>query len=127
MLEAGVIKPIESEWAFPILLVGKPDGSVWFCVDFRRLNERMMRDNYPLPHIKDILDRMRGARVFSTIDLFSGYWQVRLSPKCRQYATFIFHLGTFSFQVTPYGLRNAPATFQRMICEVFKDLKFVRV
>ena len=127
MLEAGVIRPVESEWAFPILLVGKPDGSVRFCVDFRRLNEKMHRDNYPLPHIEDILDGMEGARVFSTIDLFSGYWQVRLSPECSQYATFICHLGTFAFQVTPYGLRNAPATFQRMMCEVFQDLKFVRV
>ena len=127
MLTAGVIKPVESEWAFPILLVGKPDGSVRFCVDFRRLNERMLRDNYPLPHVEDILDGMRGAQVFSTIDLFSGYWQIRLSPECSKIATFICKFGTFAFQVTPYGLRNAPATFQRMMYEVLKDLPFVKV
>ena len=89
MLAAGVIKPVESELAFPVLLVGKPDGSVRFCVDFRRLKERMLRDNDPLPHLEEILGGMRGAQVFSTIDLFSVYWQIRLSPECSKIATFI--------------------------------------
>ena len=125
MLEAGVIVPVESEWAFPLLIIGKPDGSVLFCVDFRKLNERMPRDNYPLQLIDEILDGLRGARIFSTIELFSGYWRVRLSPECSKFATFICKFGTFAFLVTPYDLRNAPATFQRMMFEVFKDFPFV--
>ena len=127
MLEAGVIAPCSSPWAFPILLVDKPDGSNRLCVKFRRLNERMPKDSYPLPNIDELLDSLGGAYVFTKLDLFSGYWQVRLSRECQKYACFICKFGTFCFLVTPFGLQNAPSTFQRMMHEVFHDFDFVIV
>ena len=127
MLKAGIIKPVESEWAFPITLADKADGTKRLCVDFRALNDRMERDSWPLPNIDEILDSLGGCSVFTTLDLFSGYWQIRLSPECQKYATFICKFGTYCFLVTPFGLRNAPATFQRMMQQLFGGADFVLV
>ena len=76
-MKAGFIMPVVSKCNFPIIRVGKADGTEMFCFDFRCLKERTLRHNYLLPHINDILDGMRVAQVFSKIDIFSGYWQVR--------------------------------------------------
>jgi hypothetical protein len=80
MLDAGVVKPSKSPWASPIVIVRKSDGSIRFCVDYRKVNEVTIKDSYPLPRINDSLDVLRGSSWFSVLDLQSGFWQVKMDP-----------------------------------------------
>ena len=111
MLEKDVIRPSNSPWAAPIVLV-KKDGKTRFCVDYHKLNNATRKDAYPLPRIDDTLDTLLGSKWFSTLDLISGYWQVELNPETREKLAFCTTEGLFEFNVMPFGLCNAPATFQ---------------
>ena len=124
MLKAGVIEPATSEWASPVVLVPKPDGSLRFCVDYRRLNAITVRDTYPLPRMDECIDSLGDAVVFSTLDCNSGYWKIPLHEADRDKTTFCSHAGTFRFLRMPFGLRNAPATFQRAIDIILSGLKW---
>ena len=104
MLKNDVIEPSGSPWSFPIALVTKKDGSVWFCVDYRKLNEVTRKDAYSLPRIDDTLDTLSGARYFCTMDLASGYWQIEMDEKDKEKTAFITHKGVFHFKVMPFGL-----------------------
>ena len=115
MLERGVIQPSESPWASPIVLVTKKDGSLRFCIDYRKLNESTKKDAYPLPRIDDCLDALGGAKWFITLDLASGYWQVEVAQEDRQKTAFVTERGLYEFTVMPFGLANAPATFERLM------------
>jgi transposase InsO family protein/predicted aspartyl protease len=115
MLETGVIEPSKSPWAAPIVLVRKKDGSVRFCIDYRRLNDITRKDSYPLPRIDDSLDALRGSTWFSTMDLASGYWQVEMDPADAEKTAFATTCGFYQFKVMPFGLCNAPSTFERMM------------
>lgn len=125
MLKQGAVVPSKSPWSFPVVLVKKKDGSLRFCVDYRKLNNITKKDVYPLPRIDDSLNALGGAQFFSTFDMTSGYWQIRMNEESQEKTSFICHQGLFEFKVMPFGLCNAPATFQRFMDSTFAGLKWI--
>ena len=127
MLTGGQIEASDSPWLSPVVLVTKKDGGGGrFCVDYRRLNDVTVKDAYPLPRIDDTLDMLAGKQWFSTLDLASGYWQVSLSQEARIKTAFATHSGLFQFRVMPFGLCNAPATFELLMDRVLQGLRWSR-
>ena len=126
MLTGGQIEASDSPWSSPVVLVTKKDGGTRFCIDYRQLNDATIKDAYPLPRIDDTLDMLAGKQWFSTLDLASGYWQVSLSKAARAKTAFATHSGLFQFRVMPFGLCNAPATFERLMDRVLQGLRWNR-
>ena len=93
----------------------KKDGILRFCIDYRRLNAVMHKDTFPLLRIDDLLDQMRGKKVFFTLDVKRGYWQIKVHDDSRQKTAFVTFEGFYEFWVMPFGLCNAPSTFQRLM------------
>lgn len=121
LLDKKFIEPSSSPFGAPILFVGKKDGSLRMCVDYRALNKLTIKNRYPLPRIDDLLDLMKGARYFSTLDLASGYHQIRIAKDDVQKTAFRTVMGHFQWRVMPFGLCNAPATFQQAMNSLFQD------
>jgi hypothetical protein len=117
--EAGYIRPSSSPWGAPILFVQKKDGSQRMCVDYRSLNDVTVKNKYLLPHIEDLFDHMRGARVFSKIDLRLGYHQMKIRPSDISKTTFSTRYGLYEFTVMSFGLTNAPTYFMNLMNKVF--------
>ena len=123
MLASDVIRPSNSPWASPVVMVKKKDSSLCFCVDFRQLNAATVKGAHPLPWIDDLLDALHGARWFSTLDLKSGYWQVPIMERDKEKTAFRTSSGQlYEFNQVPFGLCNAPATFSRLMDRILSGL-----
>ena len=113
MLDVGAIRPSNSPWASAVVLVQKKDGKLWFCIDLQKLNARTIKDAYSLPRIDETLDCLNGAEWFSSSDLKLGYWQVEMEEDSKALMAFTVRpLGFYECKCRPFGLTNAPATFQ---------------
>ncbi|GFX09598.1 retrovirus-related Pol polyprotein from transposon 17.6 [Trichonephila clavipes] len=124
MKDNDVIEPSSSPWASPIVLVREKDGSTRFCVDYRRLNDVTKKDSYPLPRIDNTLDTLAGNTWFSTLDLKSGYWQIELHPDDKKKTAFTMGQGLWQFKFMPFGLCNAPTTFEHLMKTVLEELSY---
>eukprot|EP00253_Pinus_taeda_P018125 PITA_18125 len=123
LLNAGFIYPIsDSEWVSPLVIVPKKNGKWRVCVDSRALNKATQKDHFPLPFIDQVLDNLVGKKFFSFLDGFSGYNQIRIAPQDQDKTTFTSPWGTFAYKVLPFGLCNAPTTFQRAVIGIFSDM-----
>ena len=124
MLQNGIIEKSSSAWSSLCILVPKPDGSYRFCTDFRKVNALTKSDSYPIPRIDSVIDKVGNAKFVSKFDLLKGYWQVPLTERANEISAFVTPDGLFQYRVMPFGMNNAPATFQRMINSVICDLDF---
>lgn len=124
MQKMGVLGPTQSEWGTTPTFAPKKGGELRFCMNFRKLNERdTIKDNYPLPRSPQLLEKFKGMNYFTALDAASGYWNVLIHPADRHYTAIICEEGHFEHIRMPFGLRNAPATFQRMMDELLKNCK----
>ena len=123
-LKAGVIQESTSPWASPMVFVRKKDGTTRPCVDYRKLNDVTRRDAYPLPRVDDCLDCLSGAKIFSTLDLQSGYWQIEMKEEDRPKTAFVTRSGLYEYITMPFGLCNAPSTFERCMELILKGLQW---
>ena len=124
LLQKGIVEPSSSEWASPPVLVRKKDGKLRYCIDYRKLNNVTVKDAFPIPKIESCLDTLRGSVYMSTLDMASGYYQVKLDEKDKHKTAFITKYGLFQYTKLPFGLCNSPATFSRVIQLVLQGLSW---
>ena len=120
MVNKGFVRSRTSPWGAPVLFVKKKDGSMRLCIDYRELNKVTIRNQYPLPRIDDLFDQLQGAKVFSKIDLRSGYHQLRVHGEDVPKTAFRTRYEHFEFLVMPFGLTNAPASFMDLMNRIFR-------
>ena len=129
MLSKGLIRPSASPWGSPIIFVDKRDGTTRLCVDYRKLNDVTIKNKYPLPKIEDLFDQLNGARIFSKVDLRTGYHQLKVRETDIPKTAFTTRYGLYEYTMMSFGLTNAPAYFMNLMNKVFMDFldKFVVV
>ena len=125
MLKAGVIRESTSSYSFPVIIVPKKDGGDRFCVDYRKLNKITHTDVHPLPRIDDMIDRLKGSKFFSIIDLKAGYWQIKIQEDSIKYTAFSTPDGHYECLRLPFGVRNGPSYFSRIMKQVFGNCSCV--
>ena len=122
MLKNDIIEESQSNWSSPCILVPKHDGGFRFCTDFRKVNDKTKSDSFPIPRIADYIDQIGNAKFVSTFDMLKGYWQVPLTQRAREISAFVTQSGLYQYKVMPFGMKNAPATFQRMVNKLVRDI-----
>ena len=123
LLENDFIEPSQSSWSSPCLLVPKPDGSYRMCTDYRKLNNVTKADTYPIPGMDDCVDKIGTAKYVSKFDLLKGFWQIPLTDRAKEASAFVTSKGLYQYKVMPFGMRNSPATFQRLINSIIADIE----
>ena len=127
LLKNGSIKPSVSPYGAPVIFVKKKSSELRMCINYRALNKITIKNQFPIPLIDDLIDRLHGAKVFTKIDLRSGYNQVRIHPEDIEKTAFRTRYGHFQYKVMPFGLTNAPATFQALVQDILRPLLDVSV
>jgi hypothetical protein len=123
MLEDGIIEPVtESEWISPMVVQDKKTRGIRICVDLRKLNDAFLHDPFPTPFTDEVLENVGGQEAYSFTDGFSGYHQIKIVQEDRHKTTFVTKWGCYQYTVIPFGLKNAPTIFSRVVVAVFKDL-----
>ena len=121
MLDAGIIEPVEeSKWVGPMVVQGKKTGEVQICVDLRKLNDACMHDPSPTPFTDEVLEGVGDQEMYSFTDGFSGYHHIRITKEYRHKMTFVTKWGCFQYTVIPFGLKNVPRIFSRVVVAAFK-------
>ena len=115
MLKNDIIGESQSNWSSPCILVPKHDGGFRFCTDLRKVNDKTKSDSFPILRIADCIDQIANAKLVSTFDILKIYWQVPLTQRAREISAFVTPSILYQYKVMPFGMKNAPATFQRMV------------
>ncbi|GFU38903.1 retrovirus-related Pol polyprotein from transposon 412 [Trichonephila clavipes] len=118
----GIVEPCSSPYASQVVVVKKKDGKSRVCIDYRRLNRKLIKDNYPLPLIDDILDCLQNAKIFTTLDLKNGFFHVAINERSRKFTSLVTHNGQYQFRRMPFGLSTCPSNFMRYINAIFRHL-----
>ena len=127
LLDANIIRQSNSPWSFPTLLVPKPNNKKRLCIDYRKLNAITETDPFPLPRIDDIFDKLNGSVIFSKIDQSSSYYQILMQPRSIALTAFSTPNGHYEFLRLPFGLKNAPSEFSRIMYQILGDLPFIEI
>ena len=122
LLDNSLIEHSQSGWSSPCILVPKPDGTFCMCTDYRKVNSVTKTDTFPIPRIDDCIDNIGHAKYVTNFDLLKGFWQIPLTDRAKEISAFVTPDGLYQYKVMPFGMRNSPATFQRLVNNLIFNL-----